>query len=58
MTTREEKILVLTRNELDWFLGNAEELNLVNEVISFFSKGGFNIYTDEEINDKYDRLTA
>lgn len=56
--TREEKILVLTRNELDWFLGNAEELNLVNEVILFFSKGGFNIYTDEKINDKYDRLTA
>jgi hypothetical protein len=58
MTTREEKIFTLTQNEIDWFLGNGEELNLVREVTEFFAKGGFNIYTDEEINDKYNRLTA
>jgi len=58
MTTREEKIFTLTQNEIDWFLGNGEELNLVREVTEFFAKGGFTIYTDEEINDKYDRLTA
>jgi N-acetylglutamate synthase-like GNAT family acetyltransferase len=58
MTTREEKIFTLTQNEIDWFLGNGEELNLVREVTEFFAKGGFNIYTDAEINDKYDRLTA
>ena len=58
MTTREEKIYTLTQNEIDWFLGNGEELNLVREVTEFFAKGGFNIYTDEEINDKYNRLTA
>lgn len=58
MTTRTEKIFTLTQNEIDWFLGNGEELNLVEDVTKFFAKGGFNIYTDEEINDKYDRLTA
>jgi hypothetical protein len=58
MTTREEKIFTLTQNEIDWFLGNGEELNLVREVTEFFAKGGFTICTDEEINDLYNRLTA
>lgn len=58
MTTREEKIFTLTQNEIDWFLGNGEELNLVREVTEFFAKGGFNTYTDEEIDNKYNRLTA
>ncbi len=58
MTTREEKIFTLTQNEIDWFLGNGVELNLVQDVTEFFAKGGFTIYTDEQINDKYDRLTA
>ena len=56
--TREEKIFVLTQNEIDWFLGNGVELNLVQDVTEFFAKGGFTIYTDEAINDQYDRLTA
>ena len=56
--TREEKIFVLTQNEIDWFLGNGVELNLVQDVTEFFARGGFTIYTDEAINDKYDRLTA
>ncbi|CAK0761265.1 hypothetical protein CCP3SC15_260041 [Gammaproteobacteria bacterium] len=58
MTTREEKIFTLTQNEIDWFLGNGEELNLVREVTEFFAKGGFTTCTDEEINDLYNRLTA
>jgi hypothetical protein len=56
--TREEKIFVLTQNEIDWFLGNGEELNLVQEVTLFFAKGGFTTNTDDQINDKYERLTA
>jgi hypothetical protein len=56
--TREEKIFTLTQNEIDWFLGNGEELGLVHEVTVFFAKGGFTIDTDEEINDQYARLTA
>ena len=56
--TREEKIFTLTQNELDWFLGNGEELGLVQDVIAFFAKGGFTIYPDDEINDQYARLTA
>ena len=58
MTTRQEKILALTQNEIDWFLGNGEELGLVQEVTEFFAKGGFTVYTDEQINDKYALLTA
>jgi len=58
MITREDKILALTQNEIDWFLGNGVELNLVQEVTEFFAKGGFTTYTDEEINDQYNRLTA
>ena len=56
--TREEKIFVLTQNEIDWFLGNGVELNLVQDVTEFFAKGGFTTYTDEAINDQYNRLTA
>jgi len=56
--TREEKIFTLTQNEIDWFLGNGEELNLVHEVTLFFAKGGFTTYTDEQINEQYEHLTA
>ena len=58
MTTREEKIFTLTQNEIDWFLGNGVELNLVQDVTEFFAKGGFTTYTDDQINDQYNRLTA
>ena len=56
MTTREDKILALTQNEIDWFLGNGEELGLVQDVIDFFAKGGFYTHSDEKINDSYERL--
>jgi hypothetical protein len=56
MITREEKILVLTQNEIDWFLGNGEDLGLVPEVTLFFAKGGFTVYTDDALNDQYTRL--
>jgi hypothetical protein len=58
MTTREDKILALTQNEIDWFLGNGVELNLVQEVIEFFAKGGYTAWPDEKIDDAYSRLTA
>jgi hypothetical protein len=58
MITREEKILVLTQNEIDWFLGNGEDLGLVPEVTLFFAKGGFTIWPDEKINDSYERLMS
>jgi hypothetical protein len=56
--TRQEKILALTQNEIDWFLGNGVELNLVEDVTEFFAKGGFTVYTDEQINDEYALLIA
>jgi hypothetical protein len=39
-------------------LGNGEELNLVQEVIAFFAKGGFYTYSDEKLTDQYERLIA
>jgi len=56
MITREEKILALTQNEIDWFLGNGEELGLVQDVIDFFAKGGFYTYPDEKLNKQYEML--
>jgi hypothetical protein len=39
-------------------LGNGEELNLVQEVIAFFAKGGFYTYSDERIKEQYEQLIA
>ena len=50
MTTREQKVLALTQNEIDWFLGNGEELNLVQEVTEFFAKDKMNACSCEEGN--------
>jgi len=58
MTTREEKVFALTKNSIDWFLGNGQELGLVQEVTEFFAQGGYFAYPDEKINDLYQRLTA
>jgi hypothetical protein len=57
MTTRQEKIEYLTRNELEWLIGQEthEACELVTE---FFTKGGYNTYPDEQINDLYQRITA
>ena len=58
MITREEKVLALTQNEIDWFLGNGVELGLVQDVIEFFAKGGFHAYPDEKIDKQYEMLMA
>lgn len=56
MTTRQEKINYLTKNELEWFLVNGEDW--IENVSEFFAKGGFSVYTDEAINQQFEHLTA
>jgi hypothetical protein len=50
MTTRSEKILALTRNELVFLIESPEHLT---DVAEFFAKGGFYAMPDEELNSDY-----
>ena len=50
MTTREEKILALTRNELAFLIDAPEWLT---DVAEFFAKGGYYAKPDEELDSKY-----
>jgi len=49
--TREEMIDELTRFELDYLIGDS---HVLEEAVSFFSKGGFNTYTDQELKRQYE----
>jgi hypothetical protein len=55
--TRKQKIEFLTRNELEWLLGEATH-EACEGVTQFFTKGGYNTYPDDQINDLYARITA
>ena len=48
--TREEKILALTRYELQYLIDNPEWLD---DNAKFFVGGGFTKWTDDELNTKY-----
>jgi hypothetical protein len=50
MTTREEKIIAMTRNELVFLIDSPEWLD---DTAKFFAGGGFNAYTDEQLNEHY-----
>lgn len=50
MTNRQFLIKELTRYELTCFLDNPEYLE---ENVEFFLKGGFNAWTDEALQKKY-----
>jgi len=50
MTTREEKVLALTKNELVFVSESPEWLD---DTAKFFANGGFNAYTDEQLNEQY-----
>jgi hypothetical protein len=50
MTTREEKILAMTRNELVFLIDSPEWLD---DTAKFFAGGGFNAYTDEQLDKQY-----
>ena len=47
---REEMIKYLTEYELGWFIQNEDQ---IAEVTSFFAKGGFNVWSDEELQKGY-----
>lgn len=50
MTTREQKILALTKNELIFLIDSPERLKDISE---FFASGGYINYTDDELNERY-----
>jgi hypothetical protein len=49
--TNEQMIFELTKFELEYLVGDPY---LINEMITFFSNGGFNIYTTEELKRQYE----
>jgi hypothetical protein len=49
---RQELIYALTKYELEWFIHNGHPY--IKDVTEFFANGGFNIYSDEELQKKYD----
>lgn len=50
MKTREEMIKELTRDEMQFLLENPDE---IAEIAEFFSKGGLNSYSDEQLTEVY-----
>jgi hypothetical protein len=54
--TREQKILALTKNEIEWAVHNGDEWT--EDITAFFAKGNFNAWSDCEIDDRYQKLIA
>jgi hypothetical protein len=50
MKTRQEMIAALTQFELQYLMDNP---GLLNDVAEFFSTGGYNNVTDEQLRDRY-----
>ena len=55
--SRVEMIEVLTRNEIDWLVGDPTWEN-INETVQFFTDGGFHKYSDQQLTEQYENLTA
>lgn len=54
---RNEMLILLTRNELDWLIGDPTPEN-IEMVTDFFANGGFVDRTDDELIDTISRLCA
>ena len=54
---RLEMVTKLVQNEIDWVVGDPTFEN-VQSIVKFFSSGGFNKYSDEDIEHMYANLTA
>ena len=52
---REHMIEVLVANEIEWLIGNPDKHN-VTAVVDFFSTGGFVTWTDEKLEEAFNRL--
>jgi len=54
---RKELISALTRYEIQWFL-DQDDQSYVGEMAEFFADGGFNTWTTEDLQEKYDLQIA
>lgn len=54
--TREQKILALTKNDIEWAVHNGDQW--IDDITAFYAKGGFTAWSDCEINKAFERLTA
>jgi hypothetical protein len=52
---REHMIKELTKQELYWVFDNDSIELIIDDITEFFSKGGFNTWTDEQLTIKYNR---
>ena len=56
-TNRLEMVTKLIENEIDWIVGDPTFEN-IQSVVKFFSMGGYEQYSDQEIKRQYENLTA
>jgi len=54
---RLKMITKLIENEIYWLLGDPNPEN-VRSIVSFFAMGGYDQYSDDELNRQYKNLTA
>lgn len=54
---RKDMMRQLIQNEIDWLVGDPTFEN-VNSVVEFFTNGGFDKLSDNEIKARYERLTS
>ena len=52
---REHMIKELTKQELYWVFDNDSIELIIDDITEFFSEGGFNTWTDEQLTVKYNR---
>jgi hypothetical protein len=50
---RTEMVAALVRKELDWLVENPTEEN-IQDATFFFSQGGFDNYSDQDIKEQFD----
>lgn len=50
--SRQQIIEELTRLELEWFVQNVTEHNMV-DMTEFFARGGFNSWTEDQLKIKF-----
>lgn len=54
---REAMVAALVRKEIEWVVGDPTPEN-IDDAVQFFSEGGFNKYSDEDLKEQFDFLVA
>ena len=54
---RDAMVAALVRKEIDWIVGDPTHEN-INDTVQFFAKGGFGVYSDEDIKEQFDLLVT